>query len=268
MNQDQLKALLLKVEECHEEFTLIFSGNKSRKVDGLYHPDTAEIIIHNKNMVREDELIYTGLHEYAHHLHRQNGVRPGRAHTREYWAIFHRLLKRAEEKGLYRNPLRSDPELKHLAERLRREFLAGEGERMFAFGRLLTRAFEICRDRGYSFEDFVDRELGLHRRVAKTLMESARADLPADVGYENIKSLLRIKDPQQRSAAARELCQGSSPDMVYQNFSRPRIDGEEDELARLMKEKRRIERSLHRLAERLKEIDARLLKNDRTSDSV
>lgn len=258
MNQDQLKSLLLRLEEPTEDFSLIFSGKKSKKVDGLYYPDTAEIIIHNRNMERDDELVYTAVHEYAHHLIAAKRGKTGRSHTREFWAVFHRLLEQAEEQGIYANPLRADTELHEIAERLRREYLQEEGERMLAFGRLLLEAMQICRERRYSFDDFVDRELGLHRTVAKTLIRSYREDIPSDLGYENMKSLLRIKDPIQRIEAAQELREGRSPDMVYQNFSGRSAPEVKDEVVELEKEKRRIERSLQRLSRRLEEIEARL----------
>ena len=258
MNQDQLKALLLRLEEPEEDFRLIFSGKTSKKVDGLYYADTAEIIIHNRNMERDDELVYTAVHEYAHHLIAVKRGKTGRSHTREFWAVFHRLLERAEEQGIYTNPLRGDTELHAIAERLRREYLQEEGERMLAFGRLLLEAMQICRDRRYSFDDFVDRELGLHRTVAKTLIRSYREEVPSDLGYENMKSLLRIKDPARRIEAARELRGGKSPDMVYQSFSVLSAPEEKNEIAELEKEKRRIERSLQRLSSRLEEIEKRL----------
>ena len=258
MNQDQLKALLLRLEEPEEDFSLIFSGKKSKKVDGLYYADTAEIIIHNRNMERDDELVYTAVHEYAHHLNAVKRGKTGRSHTREFWAVFHRLLERAEEQGIYKNPLRGDTELHEIAVRLRKEYLQEEGERMLAFGRLLLEAMQICRDRRYSFDDFVDRELGLHRTVAKTLIRSYSEDVPSDLGYENMKGLLRIKDRAQRSKAAQELREGKSPDTVYHSFSGRTTPEEKDEHAELEKEKRRIERSLQRLSRRLEEIEARL----------
>jgi hypothetical protein len=260
MNQDQLKALLLRLEEPEEDFSLIFSGKKSKKVDGLYYPDTAEIIIHNRNMERDDELVYTAVHEYAHHLNAVRRGKTGRSHSREFWAVFHRLLERAEEQGIYTNPLRTDAELHKIAERLRKEYLQEEGERMLAFGRLLMEAMQICRDKRYSFDDFVDRELGLHRTIAKTLIRSYREDVPSDLGYENMKSLLRIKDPALRSEAAQELRDGKSPDMVYQSFSGRSEPHEKNELEELEKEKRRIERSLQRLSRRLEEIEEHLLR--------
>lgn len=258
MNQDQLKELLIRIEEPEVDFALIFSGKESRKVNGLYHPETMEIIIHNRNMQREDELIYTGIHEYAHHLNSVRNGQTGRAHSRRFWAEFHRLLSRAEELGLYLNPIQNDPDLTRMAETIRTTFMREEGERMLAFGRLLLEAHEICRSRRYSFDDFVDRELGLHRSTARILIRSTSEEVPVDLGYENAKGLLRIKAPEERIEAAARLRSGESPDMVYQAYA-PRSESKPvSELTNLKSEKRRIVRSLEKLQQRLEEIDRRL----------
>ena len=51
MNQDQVKQKLLQLEKVDVDFTVTFSGKRSRKVDGLYYPDRMEMIIHNKNIL-------------------------------------------------------------------------------------------------------------------------------------------------------------------------------------------------------------------------
>jgi hypothetical protein len=121
MNQDKVKTILLDIEDTELDFSVIFSGKKSRKVNGLYKPDTREILIHNKNFtdetgLNENLLIYTAIHEYAHHQHScKNGGRlSARAHTSDFWAIFHGLLEKAEAKGLYQNTIEESPELKKL----------------------------------------------------------------------------------------------------------------------------------------------------------
>jgi len=258
MNQDQLKALLIRIEEPAVDFSLLFSGKESKKVNGLYHPENMEIIIHNRNMEREDELIYTGIHEYAHHLNAIRNGQTGRAHSRRFWAEFHRLLSRAEELGIYANPIQNDRDLMGLAETIRTKFMREEGERMLAFGRLLLEAHEICRSRRYSFDDFVDRELGLHRSTAKILIRSTSEEVPVDLGYENAKGLLRIKTPEERIEAAMRLRNGESPDMVYQAYAPKASERPVSELKELQSERRRVERSLEKLQHRLEEIDRRL----------
>jgi len=62
MNQDQVKELLLTLDKNVPDFSVIFSGKMSGKVDGLYYPDRREIIIHNKNFEEDGQLIYTAIH--------------------------------------------------------------------------------------------------------------------------------------------------------------------------------------------------------------
>jgi hypothetical protein len=38
MDQEKVKRLLRSLYECTEDFTVIFSGKKSKKVNGLYKP--------------------------------------------------------------------------------------------------------------------------------------------------------------------------------------------------------------------------------------
>ena len=83
MNQEQVHALLLRIREPREEFTVVLTGKRSRRVNGLYKPETREILIHNRNFAGDTELVYTAIHEYAHHLQFTSGVPPAstRTHT-------------------------------------------------------------------------------------------------------------------------------------------------------------------------------------------
>ena len=68
MNQDKVKEILLSLRDTSLEFSVTFTGKESKKVNGLYKPDTKEILIHNKNFKNDNQLVYTAIHEYAHHL--------------------------------------------------------------------------------------------------------------------------------------------------------------------------------------------------------
>ena len=107
MNNDQIKEILLSIEETEIDFTVTMSGKESKKVNGLYKPESHEIILHNLNFKSDNQLIYTAIHEYTHHLMterklEQTGgldVCKSRAHTNDFWAKFHELLEKAEEQG-------------------------------------------------------------------------------------------------------------------------------------------------------------------------
>ena len=68
MDNEKIKAMLLQVRESKLDFTVTQSGKESKRVNGLYKPDTHEIILHNKNFKTEEQLVYTAVHEYTHHL--------------------------------------------------------------------------------------------------------------------------------------------------------------------------------------------------------
>ena len=82
---------------------------------GLYKPDSREIIIHNKNFKNDNEMMYTAIHEYAHHLQFTTAATPisVRTHTTAFWNLLHTLLFEAEEKGIYTNPFESIEEFRH-----------------------------------------------------------------------------------------------------------------------------------------------------------
>ena len=110
MNQDQVKTKLLELDKSVEDFTITFSGKKSKKVDGLYKPDIREIILHTENFGNDNQLIYTAIHEFAHHIQFTKSSIPIsiRAHTNKFWNIFHNLLFDAESKGIYENVFKKD----------------------------------------------------------------------------------------------------------------------------------------------------------------
>ena len=68
MNQQQVVERLLELDNDVEDFIVTFTGKKSKKVDGLYKPGNKEIILHNKNFSDDNSLIYTAIHEFAHHI--------------------------------------------------------------------------------------------------------------------------------------------------------------------------------------------------------
>jgi len=53
MNQDQVKKALLSIADAPQEFSVIFTGKKSGRVNGLYKTDTREILLHNRNFSGE-----------------------------------------------------------------------------------------------------------------------------------------------------------------------------------------------------------------------
>jgi hypothetical protein len=259
MNQDQVKAKLLSIADAPAKFTVIFSGKKSKKVNGLYKPDSREIIIHNKNFSDDDNLLlYTAIHEYAHHLHAcsRGGMLSTRAHTSEFWAIFHDLLEKAEAGGVYKNVFTGSPELIDLTKTIRKKYLYQNGSLVKELGMYLLKARELCDVIGARFEDYIDRVLCIPRIAAKMAVKMYQYNLNPSVGSDNMRFLAGISNEEERSAAENSLLTGKSPDSVkIQTRHKPE---KEDPKDRLEKEKLRLERTISSLNKRLKEVEEEL----------
>jgi hypothetical protein len=260
MNQDQVKQELLRLEPDTEEFTVIFTGKKSRKVNGLYKPDIREILLHNKNFADDNGLMYTAIHEFAHHLHFTRSPVPisCKAHQTAFWSIFHNLLIKAEEMEIYRSIFDGNKEFKALTKKIKEEFLARNGKLMKEFGALLMRAQELCAQTNTRFEDYVDRILGLHRTEARTLMKMTALDVDPSIGFANMKTVVSLRDEEDRRNAQAAFLLGKSPDMVKAEFCRKPAG--QDPAEQLLQEKRRIEKTIVSLNRRLEEIDGCLTK--------
>jgi hypothetical protein len=267
MNQDQVKAALLSIEDAPLEFTLLFSGKKSKKVNGLYKPETREIIIHNRNFdieggkIDENLLLYTAIHEYAHHLHAcsRGGKLSPRAHTSEFWALFHGLLEKAEAKKIYRNVFGGSDELSQLTETIRKKYLAENGGLVKELGALLLRAHELCAAAGGRWEDYIDRVLCIPRQAANLAVKTYQYNLNPETGPDNMRFLAGIKNEETRMTAETSLLKGKSPDMVKTAI---RQKPEEDPHERLAKEKLRLERTIASLTKRLEEVEHELEATD------
>ena len=263
MNQDKVKQKLLAIEDAPLEFSLVFSGKKSAKVNGLYKPESREIIIHNRNFqageTGENLLLYTAIHEYAHHLHAcsRGGTLSARAHNSEFWAIFHALLENAGAKKIYRDVFSESPELEKLTETIRTKYLRNNGALVKEMGKYLLKANELCTKIGVRFEDYVDRMLRIPRTAANIAVKMYEYDLNPEVGADNMRFLAGIRDSDDRKAAETALVKGKSPDTVKMAV-RGKTEAEEDPSSRLEKEKQRLERTIAALIKRLEEVKRKL----------
>jgi hypothetical protein len=262
MNQDQVKQKLLSIEDAPLEFSVIFSGKKSKKVNGLYKVESREIILHNRNFAQDaagdNLLLYTAIHEFAHHLHAcaQGGTLPARAHSSEFWAVFHGLLEKAEAKKVYRDVFAGSPELTTLTETIRKKFLRENGSLVKEMGKHLLKAHELCAALGVRFEDYVDRMLRIPRTSATMAIKMFNYDLNPEVGADNMRFLAGIRDGDDRKAAETALIKGKSPDSVKTAIKKK--PAEEDPVLLLEKEKNRLERTIDALSKRLEEVNRKL----------
>lgn len=196
INQDEVKALLLKLQTPEEDFSVLFSGKTSLKVNGLYKPSSKEIIIHNKNFTNDNTLIFTAIHEYTHHLmyckYRNTGKLP--MHTNEFWAIMYRLIAVAEEKGLYKKYAdeKTKAEMQTLVDKVKSldKEIAKLVKKM---GEQLKKIDEKCTASGIRFEDITARECGLSKQTV-TLATRAYAFNAEDIGHETQKAICAQTD--------------------------------------------------------------------------
>ena len=259
MNQDQVKEILLQINEDVEEFFVIFSGKSSKKVNGLYVPDSREIILHNKNFANDMLMLYTAIHEFAHHVHiTQSPVPIGpRAHTIEFRQVFHKLLNTAEQKGLVRNVFEADQDFAVLTEAIKKNMIGPQGELARKLGQAFMQAQDLCQKKGYRFEDYIERVLQFDATTARTLMKADTYGLPAALGYENMKLVAAVADGDSREEIQSALLSGNSRDTA-KSVIRPTAN--EDPVAKLLKEKKRIEKTIDSLTKKLELVNNNLEK--------
>lgn len=263
MNNDQIKEILLSIEETEIDFTVTMSGKESKKVNGLYKPESHEIILHNLNFKSDNQLIYTAIHEYTHHLvtveqeKMSKGLCPknSRCHTNEFWAKFHSLLEVAEKKGLYVIGLEDAPELAQLTDEIKKNYLEQNGKLMIEFGKLLAKAHQLCQDANIRYEDYIDRVLQLPRSAAKTITKISVSNIDPKIGFENMK-IVAAATPAKRTEVQENLEAGKSPDTVRSLMKKKAK--EIDEKTRLEKEKSRLEKTISQLTTRLELIEESL----------
>ena len=272
MENEKIKEMLLQVHESNLDFSVVQSGKESKRVNGLYKPDTHEIILHNKNFKTDEQLVYTAVHEYTHHiiaeeqlaLYGSEYLYNSKVHTQAFWARFQELLAIAEEKGFYKIDISSSPELEELTKKIRTEYLEQNGKLMSEFGRLLIRAHALCEQANIRYEDYIDRILCLPRNTARDLkrvgsvMGSGNPMNPA-IGFDNMKMVSAIRKADDRASAEKQLLGGKSPVTVSELMKqKSRAQNSDDAKTKLEKEARRLEKTIAQLQQRLEFVEESL----------
>ncbi|MFA6855712.1 MAG: hypothetical protein WCR31_00755 [Treponema sp.] len=264
MDNEKIKQILLDIQNSKLEFTVIQTGKDSKRVNGLYKPDTHEILLHNKNFKTDNQLIYTAVHEYTHHLITEeilavsgsNAPLNAKVHNQAFWAKFNELIKTAEKKGYYVIGIENSPELEKLTEEIRKNYLEKNGNLMQEFGRLLAKAHELCEQANIRYEDYVDRVLCLPRNSARDIAKLGIVPVNPALGFDNMKLVAGIRKPEDRNTAEQQLMNGTSPvsvrEMMRRNNTLSRTD---DPKAKLEKEKSRLEKTIAQLQQRLEYVE-------------
>lgn len=260
MNQDDVKKLLLEIEDTELDFSVVFTGKKSAKVNGLYKTDCHEILLHNKNFSHDGELMYTAIHEYTHHkmCEEQGDLYSSRVHSPKFWGKFHVLLEKAEQAGVYKIDLASSPELLKITDEIKNTLFLENGKLVKRIGELLLQAHPLCKQAGIRYEDYVDRVLCLPR-AASTALEKIKAyDLNPALGYEAMKQVSKIGSSENRKKAEDLFLDNKSSPYVQDFLRKTKTAPETDKRLMLEREKSRIEKTIQSLEHRLQMISSQL----------
>ena len=133
-----------------------------------------------------------------------------------------------------------------------------DGKLMKELGRLLSKARVLCKQAGVRYEDYIDRVLCLPRASAATIEKIHAFDVKPELGYEAMKVVANIANPDKRAAAEDLFLQKHSPAFVRDSVKNKPQD--EDPRRKLENEKRRIERTIVSLQARLSELEDTLAK--------
>ncbi|MBQ0038971.1 MAG: hypothetical protein KBS64_00910 [Treponema sp.] len=266
MDNKKIKEMLLDIENSELDFTVIMTGKDSKRVNGLYKPDTREILLHNKNFKTDNELIYTAIHEYTHHLtNEQNIIANGgkepphcsKSHTNAFWAKFHALLEVAEQKGYYKLDMTLSPELEALTKEIKEKYIGPNGQIMLELGRTLIKAQALCEQANIRYEDYIDRVLQIPRTTVKSVKKVGMlSDENAELGYDNMKIVAGIKRPDEKAKAVEAIKSGKSPDSVIAMMKKKAK--EVDPKEKLEKERARLTRTISELTQRLEYVEESL----------
>jgi len=260
MTQEQVKEKLLKLHDCAESFTVVFSNKSSVRINGRYTYATKEILIHDKNFEEGDagnnRLFYTAMHELAHHIQFTECHQTGRrAHTKLFYVTLDGLADKAEELGLYRYD--ADPEVKKLIEEAA-EISAEIASLQRQLGTVLNSLQDACRRTGARYEDVVKRKVKITARTEKKLKKAAALDAPEGIGYEMQEAIAGARNEEQRESMLAAAADGRSVDQVKQAGAAKKVKPEKDDTEELLKKKARIEKTIASLKKRLKDIVSRI----------
>lgn len=268
MENQQIKEILLDICPTNLDFTVTQTGKESKRVNGLYSPDTHEILLHNKNFKTENQLIYTAVHEYTHHLNAEelinttglpNAPYNSKVHSQAFWARFNELIQIAEEKEYYKLSIEDSPELVELTEKIKKEYVEQNGKLMQELGKLLLQAHKLCEESNIRYEDYIDRILCLPRNSAKDVCKVAVRDVNPQIGFENMKIVASIPKKSERTEVEKEFLEGKGPVGVREMMRQKRLSqNSDDQKTKLEKEKSRLEKTIHQLTERLNFVEESL----------
>lgn len=259
MTNEQIKQNLKKLYDCKTDFSVTQTGKASRKVNGLYKPFTREIFLHNKNFKADNALMFTAIHELTHHIQNENGVKAGKAHNNAFWNTFYTLLDKAEKIGIYSRERSASvsEKTKELSE-IQKQIIELQKKQ----GRLLSELSKECEEQGDRYEDVLEHDLQISRNKAKELQRMTA--FTSAVSDEMAKAINSAKDMMMKNAAMQAAASGATVEQVKAIAKdRPKTTNSADDgldsPSSLIREKKRIERTIEQLNDRLVNIEEQLL---------
>ena len=263
MNQDIVQERLEKLypEEGGARFQVIFNGKKSTRVNGKYIIDNHDIIIFNLNFKHEGALMYTAIHELAHHILVMQYGTLGKGHPSLFWATFHDLLAQAEKLHLWKTPDLDDEQTELVEE------IAALLPRVTALemeiGSKLMELHASVEESGGRIEDLIDRKLRMSKTSAK-LFQKLMAKL--DDAIYNPDAAKLIATSGARTTAESSYANGMSLDQTKQDVKgiKKRVTAISDNdrrkalIIRLTAERKKVEERLTAVASRRLSLDAEL----------
>ena len=250
MTNEEIKKILLSLEQTDTDFSVTQTGKSSKKLNGLYTPATFEILLHDKNFTTENELIYTAIHEYTHHLinckQKKLGIEiknGGKSHTMEFWAKFNALLEKAVEAKIYTRERPEDlSDLIDEAKKIDREIVNLKKK----LGKTLSEINEKSQKENVRFEDILMHDLNISYNTAKKCLRSK--SIEENFGQDELDAVLKIKDSQPRQNIINGLKKGKT---INQASASIKKDKNSSPYEKLTKEKARLEKTIQQLKERL-----------------
>ena len=247
MNNEQIKELLISLEDTDKDFSVTQSGKESKRINGLYKPESFEIIIHNKNFTTENQLIYTAIHEYTHHLisckYKDKGEKlPARSHSTEFWAKFDDLLEIAVSKNLYkRERSESLSTLISEAKEIDKEIVKLQKK----LGLLLREIQMKSDEENVRYEDVITHDLNMTRTTAKKCVESNFVN--SDCGQSELETILKTNS-KNRMEVELSISNGKTINQAKHNSTQSK---ESNPIVKLSREKNRLEKTINQLQQRL-----------------
>lgn len=257
MTNEEIKQTLISLEKADIDFSVTQTGRASQKVNGLYTPATFEILLHNKNFTTENELIYTAIHEYTHHLisckQKKFGIevkKGGRSHTTEFWAKFDDLLEKAVEAKIYTRERSEDLSgLIDEAKKIDREIVNLKKK----LGKILSEIHEKSQEESIRFEDILSHDLNISKNTAEKCLKTK--NIEENFGQDEMETVLKVKDSHTRQNIINGLKKGKTINQTSVSIKKDRSSSPYEKLT---KEKVRLEKTIQQLKVRLEIVSEKL----------